>query len=315
MKISVVGAGAVGSHVAAWLARGGLDVSVVARGPALQALRERGLRFESAHDTFTVRPRTTDDGRTLGAQDVVLVALKANALPGAVDSLLPLVAPGTLVVYALNGIPWWYEPGTLPGLDPQGRLQRELGVKQAIGCVVFSPNVLVAPGVVHNGSASNRFLLGEPVGGASERLDRLVSVLQPALPGAQASPALRGDIWRKLLLNVPESALSVLTASEPCQFRDEPRMRALYARLAQETADVAGAEGWDVQAEVEQRVAQMGLLQHTPSMLQDLRAGRPIESDAQVGAVHALAQRHGIATPTLDMLLPLLEQRARTGRG
>jgi 2-dehydropantoate 2-reductase len=169
-KVCVFGAGAVGSHVAAWLARGGLQVSMLARGAALEAINADGLRFESAHASFTVNPRASDDARALGEQDLVIVALKANALPDAAEAMLPLLGPRTPVVFAVNGIPWWYAPGDLPLLDPQRKLEQAIGVRRAIGCVVSSPNTLRTPGVVHNSASVNRFVFGEPGGGTSDRL-------------------------------------------------------------------------------------------------------------------------------------------------
>ena len=313
-KVCVFGAGAVGSHMAAWLARGGLQVSMLARGASLAAINANGLRFESAQASFTVNPRASDDARALGEQDLVIVALKANALPGAAQAMLPLLGPRTAVVFAVNGIPWWYAPQELALLDPQRTLERTIGVERAIGCVVLSPNTLTAPGVVYSSAPVNRFLFGEPEGGISQRLRPWLEVLQPLLPGAEGTESIRSAIWSKLLMNVPESLLAMLTMSDAIDFMADPRIAALCDSLLIETAAVACAEGFDVDRDVALRRAQIGSVRHSPSMLQDLRKGRAVESDAQLHAVQALARRSGVATPLLDTLLPLLEQRVRTGR-
>lgn len=227
--------------------------------------------------------------------------------------MLPLLGAQTPVVFAVNGIPWWYAPDDLPLLDPQRKLSRTIGVQRAVGCVVSSPNTLRAPGVVRNSATVNRFLFGEPQGGTSERLRRWLDVLQPLLPGAAGTDSIRAAIWSKLLLNVPESTLAMLTLSDAIDFMANPEIAGLCDALLRETAAVASAEGFDVGSDIAERRAQIGRVRHSPSMLQDLRKGRAVESDAQLNAVQALARRSGVATPLLDTLLPLLEQRVRTG--
>lgn len=321
MRICVFGAGAVGGHMAARLARAGAEVCLVARGAHLQAVRERGLRYVGEGEDFTVRLPASDDARTLGAQDLVISTVKAHGLPAAVDAMKPLLGADTPVAFAVNGIPWWYFHGTgvadaaarLPRLDPQGRLWREIGPERALGCVIVSPNEVVEPGVVRARAASNSFMFGEPAGGLSARLERIVQALRPGLPGAAASPDLRREIWTKLFANLASSPLACLTDAPAAEFLRAPAVRAQFETLVAEAAAVAAAHGVALAPDAQAIMARLTSTTHPPSMLQDLRAGRPIEIDAQLRAVQDLARAKGVATPLLDTLVALLVVRARTG--
>ncbi|HSI59155.1 MAG TPA: 2-dehydropantoate 2-reductase [Ideonella sp.] len=329
MKICVFGAGAIGGHLAAWMARGGLEVSVVARGAHLAAIQARGLRYFSSSEDFTVPLRASADARELGPQDLVIACVKAHSLPGAVDALQPLLGPETPVVFAINGVPWWYFHGIadqagpvaaasevpaaqrLPRLDPQGRLWRELGVERAIGCVVTSPNQITEPGVVHNSLVTNSFVFGEPDGSESPRLARIAAALKPALPGFGTSPRIRDLIWAKLSLNVATSPLACLSFSTVADYLGNPEMMALLRRLMHETRLVASSQGVTVTADPEAAITRVSGSRHPPSMLQDLLAGRPLEIDGQLRAVQDLARLGRVETPALDLVLTLLGQRAQ----
>ncbi|MBG9390584.1 ketopantoate reductase family protein [Caenimonas aquaedulcis] len=319
-KICVFGAGAIGGHLAAKLARAGLDVSVVARGAHLQAIREKGLRFTSDTEDFVTHPNATSDTRELGPQDLVITTLKAHALPGAAEQMAPLLGRGTPVVFAVNGIPWWYpyrgeQPALGPvasRLDPQGALWKTLGANRAIGCVISSPNEVIAPGVVHNNRPHNSFIVGEPTGQMTERLTALVTALQPALPGVAATTDIRTAMWNKLILNLAGSPLSCLVDAPWIEFTGNPGMVRIFTALVNEATRVAAAHGVAVTTTAEQLLALMQQVRHVPSMLADLRAKRPLETDAILGAVQDLARAAGIDTPTLDIIAALLEQRARS---
>lgn len=319
MRVAIFGAGAVGGHLAARLAHGGVDVSIVARGAHLAAIRARGLRFVCADADFTVRVRATDCAAELGPQDLVISTVKAQALPASADALQALLGPQTPVVYAINGVPWWYfhqaagplagQP--LPRLDPQGRLWNGIGVERALGCVVHSANEVTAPGVVHNGSATNRFIIGEPDQSDSPRLARIVTVLRQALPDIGGSIDIRRDLWLKLLINLSASPLACLTHARSSDIAADPALRDLFRRLMAEGARVAAALGIEVPADADTPLSRMTTLHHRSSMLQDLLAGRPMEIDGQLAVVQDIARGLDVPTPTLDVLLALLIHRAR----
>ncbi|MFC4278271.1 ketopantoate reductase family protein [Achromobacter aloeverae] len=323
-KICIYGAGAVGGHIAARLAQTGLDVSVVARGPHLAAIREQGLRLVAPDADFTVPVAASDNPADLGPQDLVISTLKAQSLGPAAASLATLLRSDTPVVFALNGIPWWYFHGLpadgadqpaaarLPRLDPEGQLWRHIGAERALGCVIRSPNELAAPGVVRSTSTVNTFTIGEPDNSASPRLAAVVAALQPGLPGARASQHIRRDIWAKLVLNVPSSLTCALTVSTAPEIFAQDDARELWRQLGEETHAVAAAHGIDAGFDLDAQIRSSGNNRHPPSMLQDLLAGRAMEIDAQLRAVQDLGRLAGVPTPMLDVTVTLLAQRARS---
>ena len=316
-RICIFGAGSVGGHMAACLARAGLEVSVVARGPHLAAIRRNGLRLVLAQEDFTVKVAASDSPADLGPQDLVISTLKAQALPLAAASFAPLLLADTPVVFAANGIPWWYfhtladnAQSRLPRLDPQGLLWRHVGAQRTLGCVIRSPNEIIAPGVIRSNSTVNTFTIGEPDGSDSARLRAMIGALQTGLPGARATPDIRGEIWRKLVLNVPSSLLSTLAVSTGPDLFADAQTRALYRQLGDETSRVAQAYGIEAHFDLEAQIRSAGTRRHPPSMLQDLLAGRSLEIDAQLRAVQDMARQANVATPMLDVTLALLVHRA-----
>lgn len=323
MKICIFGAGAVGSHVAARLAAAGAgEMSVIGRGAHLKAIQEKGITLRStAGEEIRARPAATDDPSSLPPQDLLIVALKGTALPGVAATLEKLLRPDGWAVFLLNGIPWWWPQG-LPGnrgplrlLDPEGALWNRLR-ERALGCVVNSPNDVVEPGiVVHVGR--RRFILGEPDGSNSERVNRTAEVFRRGGMEAVVSADLRREIWNKLLLNASGNTLSALTHLSPADLGADPGQRRIMANIMRETLEVAAVLGWDLRPEVD--VDQLSARKDRMpgvrlSMMQDVASRRPMEVDALLGQTQAFAREKGVPIPTIDIILPLLRGLDRSLR-
>ncbi|WP_459618624.1 ketopantoate reductase family protein [Bordetella sp. 2513F-2] len=319
MKVCIYGAGAVGGHLAAKLARGGLDVSVVARGAHLEAMRRDGLTLRLPDETYTVAVRASDDPADLGPQDVVITAMKAHSLPAAAPGLARLLGPDTPVVYVVNGVPWWYfhqaggpfEGRRIDRLDPGGLLADGVGLQRAMGAVVRSPNEVVAPGVVQARSLRNSLVLGELSGRITPRLTALCEALGPPYGEVTPTPDIRAAVWDKLLLNVVTSPMACLALATSRDIAEDPDLVQLYRQLAGECVAVAARLGVVLQPDIEALLAQGKAYAHKPSMLQDLLAGRPMEMDAQLLAVQDIARLVDVRTPMMDALFALLKVRAR----
>lgn len=321
MKLCIYGAGAIGSHVAVRLAAArAAEVSVVARGAQLQAIRQRGLTLRrGGQETAATPEAATDDPATLPAQDLVVVTLKAHAVPNEADRLARLLAPGAAALFVLNGIPWWWNHGLtgrggpLPLLDPDGRLWAALGPERALGCVAYSANTVTAPGVVtHEGG--NQWLIGEPDGSASQRLHDTVAVFQKAGLRAEPSREIRREVWRKLALNVAFGPLCALNRCTTAGVAGSLALTATAKGLIEETLAVAAALGWNIGAEVDPDSVMHGG-NWRPSMLQDVERGRPIEVEALLGQTQAFAREAGIKTPAIDIVLPQLRALDHSLRG
>jgi len=314
MKICVYGAGAIGGYLGARLAGTPVDVSLVARGPHLQAMRSRGLTLLSGADRKTVAMHCTDDPRTLGLQDYVILTLKAHSTPGILDDLQPLLGPDTAVVTAQNGILWWYFhafPGPLQdrhleAADPGGRIWRALGPERALGCVVYPSCEIVEPGVVRH-IEGTRFMVGEPDGSKSARVIALGEALTAAGLKAPVRGKIRDDIWFKLLGNATFNPVSVLTRATLEQMGRDPDVREVIRRMMTEAVAVATALGVSFAMDIEKRIdAAVEVGGHRTSMLQDFEQGRPLELDALVASVTEMGRLVGVLTPTLDQVLALV---------
>ncbi len=314
MKICVYGAGAIGGYLGARLAGTPVDVSLVARGPHLQAMRLRGLTLLSGADRKTVAMHCTDDPRTLGPQDYVILTLKAHSTPGILDDLQPLLGPDTAVVTAQNGILWWYFhafPGPLQdrhleAADPGGRIWRALGPERALGCVVYPSCEIVEPGVVRH-IEGTRFMVGEPDGSKSARVIALGEALTAAGLKAPVRGKIRDDIWFKLLGNATFNPVSVLTRATLEQMGRDPDVREVIRRMMTEAVAVATALGVSFAMDIEKRIdAAVEVGGHRTSMLQDFEQGRPLELDALVASVTEMGRLVGVLTPTLDQVLALV---------
>jgi 2-dehydropantoate 2-reductase len=317
MRICIFGAGAVGSHFAVRLALAGHDVSCVMRGPHLQAVKARGLTLRVGDAEFAARVKASDDAAALGPQDVVISTLKATAVNTLATGLRPLLRDDTAVVFAQNGIPWWYDIGLAPDhppspdlgfLDPGSALRAAISRERIIGGVIFSSNEIVAPGIVENFSPDrNVLLVGECDDRASERIGRLRATLVEASIESPPARGIREAIWSKLITNMSMSVLCLLTGQTARGVREDPALREIVPRLLDEAQAVAQSCYAGVK-----RVARTGAApEHKPSILQDYERGRPMEIDALVRAPAAFARAAGLSTPMLDLLAGLAIRQAR----
>ena len=314
MKICIYGAGAIGGYLGAQLAGTAADVSLVARGAHLQAMQQQGLTLISGDNRKTVAVRCTDDPRTLGPQDYVIIALKAHSILGVLDQLKPLLGRDTAVVTAQNGILWWYfhaVPGPLAkrhleAADPGGQIWRALKPERAIGCVVYPACEIVEPGVVRH-IEGTRFMVGEPDGSKSARVTALGAALTAAGLKAPVRRNIRDDIWFKLLGNATFNPVSVLTRATLEQMGRDPHVRDVIRRMMTEAVTVATELGVSFAMDVEKRIdAAVEVGAHRTSMLQDFEQGRPLELDALVATVTEMGRLVGVPTPTLDQILALV---------
>jgi 2-dehydropantoate 2-reductase len=304
MRFAVVGAGAIGAYVGAALARGGADVTLIARGPHLRAMQEHGVRVESPRGDFHVHPPATDDFDAIGDADVVFLALKAHSLPAVADRIGAALAPGAAVIAAQNGVPWWYfEPDLrLESVDPGGRIAAAIDVQRVIGCVIYCSTEIVEPGVVRH-IEGRRFALGEPDGARSERCVRISEAFRSGGLRAPVEADLRDQIWLKLIGNVAFNAASALTGATLGELGSRPEMVGVLRAVLEECAQVAEALGVTLPVTVERRLeAGFAVGDHKTSMLQDLEAGRRLEIGCLSGAVVELADRLAIAVPTTRAL-------------
>jgi 2-dehydropantoate 2-reductase len=323
MKVCIFGVGAVGGHIATRLINAGADeISLVARGAMLKAIRERGLTLRSnGKEEFHVKPPlATDDPATLPPQDLVLVTVKAHAVAAAAPAIGKLIAPGGAAIFLLNGIPWWFQhgragaKGTLPLLDPDGALWREVTPERTLGCVVSSPNDMVEPGViVHNGG--NHLMVGEPDNSTTPRLEAAIAMFKRGGIDARLSNDLRRDIWQKLCLNASGNTVTAITRNDLGMAGKDDGLCTVSANIANETLAVAAAQGWDLRSENDVEAAvRRGRPGQRTSMMQDALAGRAMECEALLGQTQAFARDLGIATPTIDVILPLLRGLDRSFR-
>ncbi len=289
------------------------EISMIARGAQLQAIREHGLTLTTGGKTIKAKAGiATDDPSTLPPQDVVLVTLKAHSVPGNAAAIARLLAPQGCAVFLLNGIPWWWKHGIpgaggpLPLLDPDGGLWSHVKPERALGCVVYCPCDIVAPGVIVN-TGANHLVLGEPDGTSSARFLAVIEMLRRGGVDARTSGDIRRDIWQKLMSNAPGNSLTALTRLDLGSIGSDPELCKLATTVTHEVLAVAAALGWDLRAEIDvANVVRRGKPGQRTSMLQDVLQGRPIEVEAQLGQIQAFAREADVATPAIDLVLPLL---------
>jgi 2-dehydropantoate 2-reductase len=319
MRICVYGAGAIGGHLAVRLARGGADVAVLARGAHLAAIQRDGLTVQSTEGQLHARVPASDDPRALGPQDAVLVTVKAPALPAVAAGIGPLLKPDTPVAFVMNGIPWFYFHGIggelegrrLRNIDPDDALWRAVGPERAIAGVVYAAATVIAPGVVELENANPRLVLGEPDGSESPRVRAIAAPIDAGGMQTIVSTKIRDEIWNKLLGNLGNGPLCVLTQVSMQRLYEEPLCVEAALRMMQEAEAVANAVGAHPSGNHEKRIAHSRGIDHKPSILQDLELGRAMEIDGIFDAPLELARMVGVPTPTLDLLVAMAKVRAR----
>lgn len=319
MRICVFGAGAIGGHVATRLAEGGADVSIVARGAHLAAIRDKGLRLIAPDGEHHVRVRATDDPAELGPQDAVITTLKAHSLPAAASGIALLLGPDTPVAFVANGIPWWYFHGLggphdgteLPRLDPKGAIRTAVGTGRAIGGVVYSACTVREPGLVFTEHANHRVILGEPDGSISARAQAISAAMQKGGFPCPVVPDIRTALWEKLMGNIVSGPVSVASGVGMAQIMSNPAVQRVGIAAMKEALAIAAALGSPVAMDPVARIKGTGRLSHKPSILQDYEAGRPMEIDAQSVMPLELARLVGVETPTLEFLTAVLVARAK----
>jgi 2-dehydropantoate 2-reductase len=324
MKICIYGAGAVGGVIAGRLAATGHEVSVVARGAHLTAIREHGLRIRNVAtgESSVARLRAESDPASLEVQDYVIVTVKGHGLPEVAGSIGPLLNPQTSVVTAMNGIPWWFFDRLpfgggrlhLESLDPGGAISRAISTSQVIGCVVHLAASITQPGVIrHNMGA--RLILGEPGGTNTDRTRRLAAALREVGFEIHESPFIEKDFWVKLLGNVSFNPVSALTLATADRLIADPLVKAYLVAIMRECLAIGRAVGVDADIDPEARMdmaRKLGMFK--TSMLQDLEAGKALEIDGLLTATLEVARKAGVAAPVTESLLGLIRLRAETTR-
>jgi 2-dehydropantoate 2-reductase len=310
LKVCVVGAGAIGGFLGTHLARSGVEVSALARGATLAALREHGWRLREAGELLSAPvTHAAEDASELGVQDLIVIALKSPALPKLAPALAALIGAHSVVLPAMNGVPWWFGrgiealgPQPLESVDPGGMISAAVPFERVVGCVIHAGVVTAAPGLSEH-RMGRGLILGEPSGAISPRVEQLRALFERAGFEASASARIRYDIWYKLWGNMTMNPVSALTGATMDRVLDDELTRAFCAQAMREAAAVGARIDCDVRESPEQRNAvtrKLGAFK--TSMLQDVEASRPFELDALVGAVREIGARVGVPTPNIDAL-------------
>ena len=320
MKICVYGAGAVGGLMAAWLARSGHDVSVVARGAQLDAIRRDGLRLQSKGGTDSFKIKADSDPAKLGAQDYVLVTVKAQSLTQVAETISPLLGRDTSVVTAMNGVPWWFfhklkfKNGTerLESLDPGGKLSRAIPTERVVGCVIHLAASTPQPGLVSHNMGS-KLILGEPGGENTWRTKRIAEALAAAGFEVVVTNAIEKEFWVKLLGNVSFNPVSALTVTTADQLIQNSEVKAYMVEIMREVLAIGRAVGVDADIDPEARIDMARALgRFKTSMLQDLEAGKPLEIDGLLAGTLEIARKAGVRAPFTESLYGLIRARAQS---
>ena len=319
MKICIFGAGAIGGYLGAKLAAHGTDVSLVARGPHLEAMRTNGLRLIEETGETNVSVTASSDPQDLGEQDYLLITLKAHSVPPMVEKMAPLIGKHTTILSCVNGVPWWYfykfggdlEGTQLESVDPAGAQWNGFGPEKVLGCVVYPAAEVIEPGVIKH-IEGNRFSLGEPDGQKSDRIVNLSRIFTEAGLKAPVRPRIRDEIWVKLWGNLSFNPISALTHATLDILCTDPSTRTVARNMMLEAQEIAEKLGVKFPIDVDRRIeggAAVGA--HRTSMWQDLDMGRPMEIDALVGSVKELGRITNTPTPTIDTVLGLIQMRGK----
>jgi len=318
-KICIYGAGAIGGWIGARLARVGCDVSVVARGATLQALQAHGLRLDEAGQTRSAPVRASAAPAQLGVQDLVVIAVKAPAMAEVAKAIRPLLGPETIVLTAMNGVPWWFFQGfggryagtRLKSIDPEGAIAEAVPARHIVGCVVHASCALRAPGHVQH-HFGNKLIIGEPAGQPTPRLQRLASLLTEAGFETALSEQIQKDAWYKLWGNMTVNPVSAITGATTDLILDDELVRGFISSVMLEAREIGERIGIPIAQRPEDRhqvTRKLGAFKS--SMLQDVEAGKPVEIDALVTAVKEMGELTGVPTPFTDALLGLSRLHAR----
>ncbi len=319
MKVCIYGAGAIGGFIGTRLAAGGAcQVTAVARGATLQALQTQGWRLRQGGELIQAPAEASADPAKLGVMDLVVVAVKGPALSEVARRIAPLLGEHTIVLPAMNGVPWWFGASTpalggapLHSVDPGGEIAAHLPLHHVLGCVVHASTFTGEPGVVEHRMGQG-LIIGEPLGGESARATQLGALLQRAGFDATVSPNVRQDIWYKLWGNMTMNPVTAITGAASDQVLDDPLVREFCSAAMREAAEIGARIGCAIQQSPEDRHAVTRKLgSFRTSMQNDVDAGRTIELDALVTVVREMAQRLDIATPNIDALLGLTRLFAR----
>ena len=303
MTVAIVGAGAIGGLIGARLARAGQDVLLIARGANLEAIASKGLTLRENGEAHTVRTRASADMGDVRGAEVVFITLKAHGIPAVAPALGKALRAGAVVVGAMNGVPWWYfRDRHLESVDPAGVIARSIPSESVVGSVVYPAATLVAPGVVEH-EEGDRISVGEPDGGRTERVQRISAMLTEAGFKAPVQSRLRSEIWLKLVGNATLNPLSAVTRATMGELFAEERSRELIRSLMEEVARVARAYDVELPLSIDKRMqGAAAIAGHKTSMLHDLEAKKPLETDALLGAVVELAAAKDVAVPALRAL-------------
>jgi len=313
MRICIIGAGAIGGFLGARLAAAGnASVSAIARGATLASLQQHGWRLNTAEGQVHAPVQAAENPADLGPQDLVVIAVKGPALTAVAQTIAPLLGPETMVMPAMNGVPWWFcrqtpEFGDRPieSVDPGGVIARAIPYRQVIGCVVHASTATIEPGLVQH-RMGNGLIVGEPDGGKSARAQRVADLLAQAGFDVTHSDDVRYDIWYKLWGNMTMNPVSAITGATCDRILADPLVRAFCTSAMAEAASIGERLGCTITQTAEDRCAVTARLgAFKTSMLQDVEAGRAIELDAIVGAAQEIGRRLGLPTPNIDALLGL----------
>jgi len=319
MKVCIYGAGAIGGWLGAKLAQAGCDVSVVARGATLEALQRDGLTLQEAAGTLSAPVRASHAPSDLGVQDLVIVAVKAPSMGEVAKAIGPLIGADTIVLTAMNGVPWWFFEGfggslqgtRLRAVDPEGRIAAAIPGKHIVGCVVHASCAVPAPGIVKH-HFGNKLIIGEPSGEASARVQRLAELLQGAGFEIEVSQQIQKDAWYKLWGNMTVNPVSAMTGATTDLIMNDELVRGFISNVMLEAREIGARIGIPIAQQPEDRhqvTRKLGAFK--TSMLQDVEAGKPVELDALVTVVRELGQLTQVPTPFTDALLGLSRLHAR----
>ena len=319
MRICIYGAGAIGAWLGAQMSLSGEDVTLIARGPHLNAMKKNGIKVLINEQEITAFPKCVQDPRDAGPQDYVFISVKSYSLNEIIQNINHLFDKNTTVITGINGIPWWYfyklkgpyENHNLKAIDPDGKIWKTIDPKRAIGCVVYPAAEIMSPGIIKH-IEGDRFILGEPDGGKTDRVNIFCNALQKSGFTSRVRTNIRDDIWVKLWGNLCFNPISVLTQATLDLVAGEEGTANICRLMMQESQEIGEKLGINFRGDIERRLrggAEVG--SHKTSMLQDLESKKPMEIDALITSVKELGELVKVSTPTIDIILALIQQRAR----